>query len=239
MADEGTCGVNLFEYLLNGANWSGPGGIWSRVGEHSVYVAVSLLVAIVIGVPIGAAVGHYRKGQFLVVQTSNAARAIPTLGLLVLVVTLMGTGLIPVVLALTVLAIPPILNATAIGFRDADPQAVHAAQALGMAPGEVATTIELPLALPLMMSGVRSAALQLIATATVAALAASGGLGRLIVDGQLAGQSGYPQMFAGAVIVGVLAIAVDLVLGGLGWLLNRHTHRRGRFTLLTGKEMAL
>lgn len=223
--------MNLFGYLADAANWAGPGGIWERIGEHLVYVVVSLVVAILIGVPIGAAVGHFRRGEVVVVQSSNAARSIPTLGLLVLVVTLMGTGLIPVVLALTVLAVPPVLNAAAIGFRDCDPDAVHAARGLGMTPWQVVTGVEAPLALPLIVSGVRSAALQLIATATVAAMAASGGLGRLIVDGQLLGPSGYPEMFAGAAIVGVLAIVVDLVLGVTGWVLRTFTYRRGRLAL--------
>ncbi|WP_084635247.1 ABC transporter permease [Propionicicella superfundia] len=231
--------MNLFGYLGDAANWAGPGGIWERIGEHMGYVAVSLLVAMIIGIPVGAAVGHYRRGQVLVVQTSNAARSIPTLGLLVLVVTLMGTGLVPVVLALTVLAVPPVLNAAAVGFRDCDPDAVHAARALGMTPWQVVTGVELPLALPLVVSGVRSAALQLIATATVAAMAASGGLGRLIVDGQLLGPSGYPEMFAGAVIVGVLAIAVDLLLGAIGWILRMVTYRRGRLTLTTERQVAV
>lgn len=224
--------MNLFSYLTEAANWVGPGGIWARIAEHLAYVSVSLLVAAVIAIPLGAAVGHYRKGEFLAVQTGNAARAIPTLGLLVLVVTVLGTGLVPVVLALTVLAIPPILNAAAVGFRDVDRDAVHAATGMGMTPWQVITLVELPLAMPLLVSGVRSAALQLVATATVAAMAASGGLGRLIVDGQAIGTWGYPQMFAGAVIVGALAIIVDLVLGVLGWAVNKFTHRRDRVAVL-------
>lgn len=224
--------MNLFSYLTDAGNWLGPGGILGRILEHFLYVGASLLLAAIIAIPIGAAVGHYRKGEFFAVQTSTAARAIPTLGLLVLVVTVLGTGLVPVVLALTVLAVPPILNAAAVGFRDVDQDAVHAAMGMGMTPWQVITSVELPLALPLLASGVRSAALQLIATATVAAMAAAGGLGRLIVDGQLIGAAGYPQMFAGAVIVGVLAIVVDLVLGVLGWVLNRFTHRRDRVAVI-------
>lgn len=231
MGGENSDVMNLFEFLADPSNWTAPGGIWERIAEHATYVGVSLLVAMIIGIPVGAVVGHYRRGQLVVVQSSNAARAIPTLGLLVLVVTLMGTGLLPVVLALTVLAIPPILNAAAVGFRDCDAGAVHSAQGLGMTPWQVMTRIELPLAMPLVVSGVRSAALQLIATATVAAMAAAGGLGRFIVDGQLIGASGYPQMFAGAFIVGLMAVIVDVILGATGWALNRFTHRRSQATL--------
>ncbi len=224
--------MSLFSFLTDPDNWAGPSGIWARMAEHLAYVSASLLLAAVIAIPLGAVVGHHRKGEFLTVQTGNAARAIPTLGLLVLVVTVLGTGLVPVVLALTVLAIPPILNAAAVGFRDVDRDAVHAAVGVGMTPWQVMSTVELPLAFPLLLSGVRSAALQLVATATVAAMAASGGLGRLIVDGQAVGASGYPQMFAGAVIVGALAIVVDVVLGAAGWAVSRFTHRRDRVALL-------
>ncbi len=230
--------MNLWGYLLDAANWAGPTGIWARIGEHMEYVGISLLIAIIIGVPIGAAVGHFRKGEIFIVQTSNAARAIPTLGLLVLVVTLMGTGIIPVVLALTVLATPPILNATAVGFRDCDADAVHAAVGMGMTPWQVVTQVEFPLALPLVVSGVRSASLQLIASATVAAMASAGGLGRLIVDGQILGPRGYPEMFAGAVIVAVLAVLVDALLGFAGWALKRMTYHRGGLTLTTDWQVA-
>lgn len=108
-----------------------------------------------------------------------------------------------------------------------------------MTPWQVVTDVELPLALPLIISGVRSASLQLIATATVAAMAASGGLGRLIIDGQLIGPRGYPEMFAGAVIVAVLAIAVDALLGVAGWVLTRITHRRGGLTLTSDWQVAV
>lgn len=229
--------MNLWGYLLDGDNWFAPGGIAQRIAEHLLYCGSALAVAMIIGLPIGAAVGHYRKGDFFVVASSNAARAIPTLGLLVLVVTLMGSGLIPVTLALTVLAVPPVLTAAAVGFRTPDADAVHAATGLGMTGWQVMSGIELPLALPLLVSGIRSAALQLIATATVAAMAAAGGLGRLIVDGQLRGQSGYPEMFAGAVIVAVLAVVVDVVLTAVGWGLTRLTRRRvGHQVLSNGVE---
>lgn len=223
--------MNLFSFLADAANWVGPTGIWTRVGEHLLYVLVSLALACAIALPLGAAIGHFRRGDFLVIGVGNAARALPTLGLLVLVVTLLGTGLVPVVLALVVLAIPPVLNATAAGFREADRGAVHAAIALGMTPAQVVGQVELPLAMPLILSGLRSASLQLVATATVAAMAASGGLGRFIVDGQALGTAGYPEMFAGAVLVAVLALVIDLVLGGAGWALERLAHRRSRAAL--------
>lgn len=217
--------MNAFSFLLDAANWSGASGIPVRLGQHLLYSLSALLLAAAVAVPLGVLVGHTRRGDALISGTSNAARAIPTLGLLVLVVTALGTGLLPVVLALAVLAIPPILVNTVAGFRGADAAAVHAGRALGMTPWQLVRGVELPLAMPLIISGLRNAALQVVATATVAALAAAGGLGRFVVDGQGLGPGGYPQMFAGAVLVAVLAIVIDLLLGGLAWWLRRRTRR--------------
>lgn len=218
--------MNLFSHLTDPANWTGSDGLGQRIGQHLAYSGLSLLLAAVIAIAIGIAIGHTRRGNVLVAGISNATRAIPTLGLLVLVVVWLGTGLGPVVIALAVLAIPPILNATVAGFRTADPSAVFAAKAMGMTPWQVISKVELPLSLPLIVSGLRSASLQVIATATVAALAGSEGLGRLVVDGQRRGTGGYPEMFAGALLVALLAILVDVLLGTLAWALER----RGRGT---------
>jgi osmoprotectant transport system permease protein len=122
-------------------------------------------------------------------------------------------------LVLAVLAIPPILTATAAGIHGADREAVHAARALGMTPGQIVRQVEWPLALPLVISGLRSATLQVVATATVAAFAAGGALGRLLISGQRT--NNYSQMFAGAVLVALLAIVLDIVLGAMGWTAAR------------------
>lgn len=216
--------MNPFSHLTDPANWPGAEGITARLLEHLSYVGASLGLALIIGLALGIAIGHSGRGDAVIGALANATRAIPTLGLLVLVVTLMGTGLIPVVLALTVLAIPPILNATVAGFVGADRDAVTAARAMGMTAGQMITSVELPLALPLIVSGVRSAALQVIASATVAAMAAAGGLGRFVIDGQKR-QGGYPEMVTGAVLVIALALVADLVLGLLAALVRRRTHR--------------
>ena len=128
-----------------------------------------------------------------------------------LVVLLLGTGFGKTVLVLTVLALPAILTATAAGIHGADREAVHAARALGMSEGQVIAKVEWPLALPLVISGLRSATLQVVATATVAAFVGGGGLGRLLICGQRTGN--YPQMFAGAFLIALLAIVLDLLLG--------------------------
>jgi osmoprotectant transport system permease protein len=213
--------VNLFDYLLQPQNWSGTAGITTLLGQHLFYTAVSVGVAALLAIPLGILIGHTGRGSFLVIGISNAARAIPSLGLLVLVVLLLSTGRLPIILVLAVLAIPSILTATSAGVEGADPDAVYSARALGMTGGQVVSQVEWPLALPLVISGLRSATLQVVATATVAAYAAGGGLGQLLISGQRT--NNYSQMFAGAVVVAVLAILLDVLLGGVGLLVGRRS----------------
>jgi osmoprotectant transport system permease protein len=226
---EGTAGMNLFEYLADPANWTGPGGIWNLLLQHLGYTVASVGLAAVIAIPLGIVIGHTGRGSFLVIGLSNAARAIPTLGLLVLVVLLLGTGIGPIIGVLAILALPPVLTATAAGIRGADHEAVHAARALGMSELQVVAKVEWPLALPLVISGLRSATLQVVATATVAAYSSGQGLGRLLITGNAT--RNYPEMFAGAFLVAVLAIVLDILLGGLGWLARRLASPGGRKTV--------
>jgi osmoprotectant transport system permease protein len=132
--------MNLFSYLSDPANWQGPDGIWNLLLQHLFYTVSSVAIAAAIAIPLGIFIGHTGRGSFLVIGLSNAARAIPTLGLLVLVVLLLGTGTGPIIGVLAVLALPPILTATAAGVRGADHEAVHAARALGMSPGQGVAT---------------------------------------------------------------------------------------------------
>jgi osmoprotectant transport system permease protein len=214
--------MNLFAYLTDPANWQGPGGIWYLLLQHIGYTVASVGIAAVVGIPLGILIGHTNRGSFLVIGLSNAARAIPSLGLLVLVVLLLGTGVGPIIGVLAVLALPPILTATAAGIRGADRDAVHAARAIGMSERQIAAKVEWPLALPLVISGLRSAALQVVATATVAAYSGGGGLGRLLISGNATRD--YSEMFAGAFLIALLAIVLDVLLGALGWLAGRHAH---------------
>ncbi len=220
--------MNLFSYLQNPANWDGPAGITALVLQHLGYTALAVLIAAVIGIPLGILIGHTGKGSFFVIGLSNAARAIPSLGLLVLVVTLLSSGIGPIVGVLAILALPSILTATAAGVAGADPGAVHAARALGMTGGQVVSKVEWPLALPLVISGLRSATLQVVATATIAGYTAGGGLGRLLISGQR--NADYSQMFAGALLVALLAIVLDIVLGGIGLLAARRARPRRKTT---------
>ena len=221
--------MNLFEYLADPANWTGPDGIWNLLLQHLGYTVASVGLAAVIAIPLGIVIGHTGRGSFLVIGLSNAARAIPTLGLLVLVVLLLGTGVGPIIGVLAILALPPVLTATAAGIRGADHEAVHAARAIGMSELQVVGKVEWPLALPLVISGLRSATLQVVATATVAAYSSGQGLGRLLITGNAT--RNYPEMFAGAFLVAVLAIVLDILLGGLGWLASRHASPGGRKTV--------
>jgi osmoprotectant transport system permease protein len=218
--------MNVLTYLQDPANWSGSGLIPGLLLQHLGYTAAAVLIAAVIAIPLGVAIGHTGRGSFLVIGLSNGARAIPSLGLLFLAVMLLGTGAANIVVVLAILALPSILTAVAAGVSGADREAVHAARALGMTEGQVVRNVEWPLALPLVVSGLRSATLQVVATATVAAFASGGGLGQLLTSGQA--QNDYPQMFAGAILIAALAIVLDLLLGGLGWLAARRARPRSK-----------
>jgi osmoprotectant transport system permease protein len=209
--------MNFFGYLLDPAHWTGPQGIPARLVEHLGYTALTLLIALVIAVPVGAWIGHTGRGGFAVVGLANGLRALPTLGLLVLIVGATGLGLLGPIAALVILAVPPILAGTYAGVRNVDAAVVDAARGMGMRGREVLFGVELPNALPLIIGGIRSSVLQVISTATVAAYVALGGLGRFIIDG-LAIRD-FPEMIAGSVLVAVLAIVADLLLAGLQRLL--------------------
>jgi osmoprotectant transport system permease protein len=203
--------MNL-SYLFDAAHWDPDtaGSFPQLLLSHLGYVALALLIGTVIALPIGLYIGHTGRGAFLAINAGNAGRSLPTLGLLMLMVTLLGLGLTPVLIALTVLVIPPILTSAYAGMRTLDQQVVDAARGMGMRPWQVLTRVELPMVLPVLMSGVRSATLQVVATATVAAAVGLGGLGRLLIDGLAVND--YSRVLAGAIVVAVLAVVLDLIL---------------------------
>lgn len=205
----------LFAFLLDGSNWSwaNSDGFPQRIVEHLGYTAIALLIAFVIAFPLGLLIGHTGRGAFLAINVGNAGRALPTLGVLMLVVALAGTGLMPVTVALVLLGIPPILTTTYAGVQSVDRATVDAARGMGMREAEIATRVELPIALPIVIGGVRNAALQVISTATIAAYVGLGGLGRYLFDG-LALQD-YERVVAGCILIAVLAVLLDLSLNGL------------------------
>ncbi|WP_406833001.1 ABC transporter permease [Pedococcus sp. KACC 23699] len=208
---------DIFSWLLDPAHWSGSDGIPARTVEHLWYSGLSMVLACLIAIPAGLAIGHTGRGRFLAVNLAGAARAIPSLGLLYLMVLwlfpkLAGDSafLVPSLIVLVVLAIPPILAGAYSGVEGVDPAARDAAKGMGMTGMQVLRRVEVPCALPLLFSGVRSATLQVIATATLAAIAGTGGLGRFIIDGQKVRE--FPQMASGAILVAVLALLVDLLM---------------------------
>ncbi|HET7398631.1 MAG TPA: ABC transporter permease subunit [Intrasporangium sp.] len=197
-------------------HWSGSDGIPSRVGEHLLYTAITLLLAGVVALPVGSWVGHTGRLRWLV-SSANVARAIPSLGLLFAVSMAVGplitsnlAFVIPSIVVLVLLAVPPLLSGTYAGIDSVDPAARDAARGMGMRPLEVLRLVELPCALPLLLSGLRSATLQVVATATIAASVSLGGLGRYLIDG-LASRD-YVQTVAGSLLVAVLALAADGLL---------------------------
>ncbi|SFJ71012.1 osmoprotectant transport system permease protein [Streptosporangium canum] len=199
----------LIDFFGNPDNWSGPDGIPVRLLEHLEFSGLSLLLAMLIALPLGLWIGHTGKGALFAILSANAARALPTLGLLVLIVLLMGVGtIVPVLIPLVALAVPPILVNTYEGLRGVDPDLRDAAYGMGLRGSEVLGRVLVPVALPLILLGLRIAAIQVVSTATVAAYVGLGGLGRFIVDG-LATKD-FPRTIGGAVLVALLALIVQL-----------------------------
>ncbi|MET9314301.1 ABC transporter permease [Kribbella sp. NPDC003505] len=205
----------MWEYLTDSYNWSGPEGIWARIIEHLWYTFAALGLSTAIGLPIGLRIGHTRRGAFLAINTGNAARALPSLGLLMLAVLLTDQiGFLPVLIALVALGIPPILASTYAGISGVDPATIDAARGMGMTGQEILTKVEIPIAMPLIISGIRSATLQIVSTATIAALVSLGGLGRYVIDGLKLRD--FPQMFTGALLVALLALLLDALFALIG-----------------------
>jgi osmoprotectant transport system permease protein len=210
----------IWNYLGDPAHWSGSDGVPARVLEHLEYTFLALAFVCLLALPLGLYVGHTGRGSVAIAGTANALRALPDFGLLVYVVLLISgqlpaslAYLLPSVLVLVILGIPAVLSATYAGIQAVDPAARDAAKGMGMTGSQVLWRVEVPNALPLMLSGIRSSMLQIVATATIAAYVSLGGLGRFILDGQ--SQRDYSQMAAGAVLVGVLAILLDLIVAGI------------------------
>jgi osmoprotectant transport system permease protein len=194
-------------WLLDPATWTGAGGIPQRFAQHVAITLGVLAIASVIALPLGVLIGHRRSGGGVVVVLAGAARAIPTLGLLTLLGLGIGIGLGAPVVALVILAIPPLLTGAYSGIGSTDPATVDAARAIGLSEWQIVRGVELPLAAPIIVGGVRSATLQVVATATLAAYTADAGLGRFIFAGLKTRD--YGELIGGSVLVIVLALALD------------------------------
>lgn len=209
---------DLFRWLTDPENWQGSHGIPIRVLEHIELSGFCVLLALVIAMPIALYLGHTGRGGFIAINVANVGRALPSLALLAfgLVVAIslgLGLGFWPTVIALVPLAIPPIVTNSYVAIREVDRDIVEAARGMGLSEGQILRSIEVPLGLPVILSGVRTAAVNVVATATLGALVAGGALGRFIVDG-LALQE-YDQLMAGALLVALLAVATEVSFAAL------------------------
>jgi len=202
-----------FAWFGDAANWSGPGGVPARLAEHVGYVALALAVAFVIAMPVGLLVGHTGRGAVLLVGTGNIVRALPTLGVVTLFFLLLADSTPAALVGLVVLAVPPIMAGAYAGVQAVDPHVTDAASGVGMRGMQRLWQVEVPIALPLLLGGVRNAVLQLVATAAVAAYVGLGGLGRYLMDGLAI--LDYGEVVAGAVFTAALAVVLDLLLAGL------------------------
>jgi osmoprotectant transport system permease protein len=216
---------DVLQWFSNGDHWHGKEGIPRLVVQHLEISAVSLVVAALVALPIALVLGHLRRGGFVAVNVSNVGRALPSLAILLLAVLAFGIGAppalfrgvgigsVPTFIALVALAIPPMLTNTYVGMANVDADLREAARGMGMSGGEMLRRVELPVAMPLIMAGVRTSAVAVVATATLAAYVGWGGLGRYIIDGLAV--SDNVRVFAGALLVAVLSIVVELALAGV------------------------
>jgi osmoprotectant transport system permease protein len=229
---------DVWQWLTDPEHWSGPDGIVVRATEHIQISFSAVVAAMLVAVPIGLYVGHARRFELFAVTTGNLGRALPSFGILAICfgipffAELPGViGYWPTFAALFLLAVPPILINTYVGIKGVDPDVVEAARGMGMTGTEILRRIELPLAASLMVSGLRIASVQVVATATLGALGGYGTFGRYIIDGRAVGDN--VEVAAGAVLVALLALAVELGLGALERLTSPRTVRtpKRRFAL--------
>ncbi|WP_299539490.1 ABC transporter permease [uncultured Streptomyces sp.] len=218
--------ADAWTWLVTGSNWSGENGAAHRLAEHLYVSGAALAIACLIALPLAFRLGHVGRGGSFAVNVSNVGRAVPVFAVLALfmVTPLRNSGYWPTIIALVLFAVPPLLTNAHVGMAEVDRSVVEAARGMGMSGGQLFLRVELPLALPMVMTGLRSAAVQVVATASIAAMVGLGGLGRIIT----AGFNTYDtaQVFAGAVLVALLALAVEGVLAAAGRLLTPSRRRR-------------
>jgi osmoprotectant transport system permease protein len=211
--------AEVWDWFADGSHWRGDFGVPHRLTEHVAMSVAVVVVASAVALPVGVWLGHRGKGGALAINLGNVGRAVPSLAILALAQQAIGLrgwpgfGARPAFVALVALAVPPLVTNAYVGVRGVDPDVVEAARGMGMTGTQLLWRVELPIALPLVLAGLRTASVQVVATASLAALTAWGGLGRFIVDG--IGQQDDGQLLAGAMLVALLALATEL---GLAWL---------------------
>jgi osmoprotectant transport system permease protein len=209
--------ADVVDWFTTADHWRGDFGVPHRLTEHAVMSLAAVVTAVVVALPVGLWLGHRGRGGAFAINLANVGRAMPSLAILALMQQAIGLsgwpgfGARPAFVALVALAVPPLVTNAYVGMRGVEPDVVEAARGMGMTGGELLWRVELPIALPVVMAGVRTAAVQVVATASLAAVTAWGGLGRFIVDGF--GQRDDAQIVAGALLVALLALATELVLG--------------------------
>ena len=218
------------QWLNDPLNWTNPGGIFDRLVEHLRISAAAVLLGCLIAWPLGLWLGHRRRGGGAVITVSNVTLAVPTLSLLTLIsLTAIGIGQTAVILALTVFAIPPLLANAYTGLREVDPQVRDAARGMGLSGWQMLWRVELPLSVPYLAAGFRTAAVQVVATAALAALVAGGGLGEIISEGFGLGINvAGGQIIAGGLLVAGLALLVEGTFAVVERLVTPRPLRRAR-----------
>lgn len=227
---------DVWAWLTTEATWRGSGidpGIFVRAYEHMSMSLQAVAFAALVVLPIGLCIGHFRRFEFAAISTGNIGRALPSFGILGIAFIITTTLDIPGVLgfwatftALVLLAIPPILTNAYIGIKGVDPDTVEAARGMGMTERDILMRLEIPLAAPLIVAGLRLAAVQVVATATLGAVVAWGGLGRYIVDGMASGND--VVLLGGAILVASFAIVTELLFAALERVVSPRTARAAR-----------
>ncbi|MBO0708466.1 MAG: ABC transporter permease [Candidatus Dormibacteraeota bacterium] len=208
-----------WHWFATPSNWRGATGIPTLVGQHVLMSLAATLIAMAVALPVGVVLGHLGKGGLLAINVTNVGRAIPSFALMIFFVLIFGLGTAPTLIALIVLAVPPVITNAYQGMRSVDRDLVDAARGLGMTEAQVLRRVELPIALPVIMAGVRTAGVQVVATATLGAYVAWGGLGLLIEQG-LNTATGYSELLGGAILVALLAGVTEGLLALLQRLLT-------------------
>lgn len=222
----GSLGPGVVDWFADPANWTGADGLGTRLVEHLEITVITVAVATLIALPLGLWLGHIGRGGALATNVSYIGRAAPTYAILVILALAdepFGRNQVSTVTALVLFAIPVILTNAYVGVQGVDPDAVDAARGMGLSGWQVLARVELPLAAPLIVSGLRLATTQVIATATIAALVAGGGLGRIITGGFA--RQDDAQLLAGSIVVAALALAAE---GGFSLLQRRMARRPGQ-----------
>jgi len=212
----------VIDWFADPANLFGASGLQGRLGEHMILSIIPLTIAMAVALPIGAWIGHSGRAANLVINIANVGRAIPSLAILAMATMLLQAFIVSIglrqlaseiatMIALTALAIPPILTNTYVGISEVDGDLVEAGRGMGMREIQILREVEVPVALPVILVGIRTAAVQVVATATLGAVFATGGLGRFIIDG--IAQRRFDEVFAGALVVAILSILTEFLFG--------------------------